>query len=63
MADNGQDNSYVTNTTGRSANKNEGATLIPAKKKHVSTMMVECVVNSATKMATNIKNKNKINPR
>lgn len=64
MAENQQQNNYGngTNTTGRSSTRSKGATVMPAKKKQVSTMIGESIVNAASKVASNIKNKNKINP-
>ncbi|KAI3743071.1 hypothetical protein L1987_60773 [Smallanthus sonchifolius] len=47
---------------GSSKGKMKAATVLPPKKKFVSTMMVEYVVGSVTKVAKNMKNKKKINP-
>lgn len=55
MGDN-QQQKYGSNMSGGQTSK---ATVIPAKKKHVSTMMVKAIASTAKSC---IKNKNKINP-
>ncbi|KAJ0510586.1 hypothetical protein HanIR_Chr11g0542471 [Helianthus annuus] len=62
MADKVQKDSYKKNTKGEGTTKSKPATVIPAKKKHVSTMMGEFVAGSVSKVGKNMKNKNKINP-
>ncbi|KAI3676833.1 hypothetical protein L1987_86447 [Smallanthus sonchifolius] len=46
-----------------SKGKAKVATVLPPKKKFVSTMMGEYMVGSVTKVAKNMKNKKKINPQ
>ncbi|KAI3676835.1 hypothetical protein L1987_86449 [Smallanthus sonchifolius] len=48
---------------GSSKGKAKAATVLPAKKKLVSTRMGEVMVGSVTKVAKNMKNKNKVNPQ
>lgn len=60
MADNQQQ--HWGNMTGGETSKAKGATVIPANKKHVSTMMAERVSKIVVSTAKSIKNKNKINP-
>ncbi|KAJ9542630.1 hypothetical protein OSB04_029136 [Centaurea solstitialis] len=59
MADNRQ---QWGNFTGGQTSKAKEATVIPASRKRVSTMMAERVVKVVQSTAKNIKNKNKINP-
>ncbi|KAD3336961.1 hypothetical protein E3N88_32481 [Mikania micrantha] len=59
MANNGQQNNYQTYMKGGKA---KAATVIPAKKEHVSTKVGKYVVDSISKAAKNAKNKTKINP-
>ncbi|KAI3743072.1 hypothetical protein L1987_60774 [Smallanthus sonchifolius] len=47
---------------GSSKGKAKAATVLPAKKKFVSTRMGEYMVDSVSKVAKNMKNKKKINP-
>lgn len=65
MADNQHyNNNYGNGTyrTGGSSTGTKGATVMPAKKKHVSTMIGKAIGSAASKAVTNVKNKNKINP-
>ncbi|KAJ0510589.1 hypothetical protein HanIR_Chr11g0542511 [Helianthus annuus] len=62
MADKAQRDSYQKNTKWGGKTKEKPASVIPPKKKHVSTMIGETMASSATKLAKNLKNKNKINP-
>ncbi|KAL4579605.1 hypothetical protein LXL04_015759 [Taraxacum kok-saghyz] len=58
MADNHREN-YGSNMTSGHTSR---ATVIPAEKKHVSTMIAEKTVKVIASAAKSIKNKNKINP-
>ena len=58
MGDNQQQN-YGSNMSGGKTSK---ATVMPANRKHVSTMMAEKTAKVIASTAKHIKNKNKINP-
>lgn len=62
MADNQQQNYGSNMAGGGQSSKYKAATVMPAKKKHVSTMMAERTVKAVASASKSIKNKNKINP-
>ena len=61
MADKEQQFNYLKNTEGGGTSKAKPATVMPAKKKHVSTRMGEVIADSVSNAVKNAKNKKKIN--
>ncbi|KAJ0602779.1 hypothetical protein HanIR_Chr03g0143471 [Helianthus annuus] len=61
MGDNQQQNYQANMTRGETSKKN-GASVIPAPRKHVSTMIAKTTTKFVIGAAKSVKNKNKINP-